>query len=348
VKRTREQVQIGSWYVLLDFARYLDQHLPPVWQVLQGQSVSLTPAQQLAVQPLVDWLTSTQLSYPLIASLTGYPSAYTPADVSASMAVALQAAAAAAGPLETVATPYDRNQRGGTSTTWPTFLFPLADPVFATNVPRPTTVHVDQLEALIAAALEAFGPVDVGPMPDAPTALQPVLDARGKDWFRVRCVFERPNCDPLTPPLVSEPSAAFEMAGFFDPDAPARPIRIGLPVDISPAGLRKFDRNTAFMISDALCGQLTKIRDHLTLGDLVLSVLPWPFHKDLPSEVSTLGGPCEEGGMTIGTICTLSLPIITIIALILLFVMVLLFNIIFNWLPLFFICFPLPRFRAKS
>ena len=71
------------------------------------------------------------------------------------------------------------------------------------------------------------------------------------------------------------------MAGFFDPDAPARPIRIALPLDTSPAGLRKFDRNTAFMISDMLCGQIDRMKG-MTLGDLVLSVLPWPFHKDLP------------------------------------------------------------------
>jgi hypothetical protein len=70
------------------------------------------------------------------------------------------------------------------------------------------------------------------------------------------------------------------MAGFFDPDAPARPVRIGLPVDISPAGLRKFDKNAVFVMSDMLCGQIDRMKG-ITLADLVLSVLPWPFHKDL-------------------------------------------------------------------
>jgi len=46
------------------------------------------------------------------------------------------------------------------------------------------------------------------------------------------------------------------MAAYFDPDAPARPIRIGLPVDTTPAGLRKFDKNAAFVMSDTLCGQV--------------------------------------------------------------------------------------------
>jgi hypothetical protein len=37
------------------------------------------------------------------------------------------------------------------------------------------------------------------------------------------------------------------------------------------------------LISDMLCGQIDRGKK-LTLGDLVLSVLPWPFHKDLPNK----------------------------------------------------------------
>jgi hypothetical protein len=46
--------------------------------------------------------------------------------------------------------------------------------------------------------------------------------------------------------------------------------------------------------------------------------------------------------------CTLSIPIITICALILLMVIVLLFDFIFKWIPLFIMCFPLPKFKSKS
>ena len=98
---------------------------------------------------------------------------------------------------------FDRSD-SGTPTTWPNFLFPLADPVAGFNVPRPLSEDVDHLEELIAAALTALGAEDTGPMPAAPAVLQPVLDARGKDWFYVRCVFQRPNCDPISPPLVSD------------------------------------------------------------------------------------------------------------------------------------------------
>ena len=126
------------------------------------------------------------------------------------------------------------------------------------------------------------------------------------------------------------------MAGFFDPDAPARPIRIALPLDTSPAGLRKFDKNTAFMISDMLCGQIDRVKG-LSLGDLVLSVLPWPLHKDLSVPD---GGPCKsDSGIEVGMICSLSIPIITICALLLLMIIVFLLDIIFRWLPFFHILF---------
>jgi hypothetical protein len=168
----------------------------------------------------------------------------------------------------------------------------------------------------------------------------------GEGLFVIRFVYERPLCGPLEPPEVSKPTVPFEMAGYFDPDAPARPIRISLPLDTSPAGLRKFDKNTAFAISDVLCGQMQRLRS-LTFGDLVLSVLPWPFHKDL-SASSPDAGACKTGGLEIGMICSISIPIITICALLLLIIIVSLLDIVFRWMPYFFICFPLPGFKGKK
>jgi hypothetical protein len=223
--------------------------------------------------------------------------------------------------------------------------------------------RVDKLVALVVRALPATT-AERAPAP--PLASKPVLDT-GEGSFVIRCVYERLLCSPLNrhhlaaappatlPPLLSdlsapsvlsEPTETFQLAGFFDPDAPARPIRIALPVDTSPAGLRKFDKNTAFMISDVLCGQLQRLKG-ITFGDLVLSVLPWPFHKDLSTDAKDLG-PCADQGVQLGMICTFSLPIITICALILLMVIVLLFEFIFHWIPLFIMCFPLPGFKAKK
>ena len=150
--------------------------------------------------------------------------------------------------------------------------------------------------------------------------------------------------DLSAPSVLSEPTETFQLAGFFDPDAPARPIRIALPIDTSPAGLRKFDKNTAFMMSDMLCGQIARMKG-ITLGDLIRTVLPWPLHKDLSVPD---GGACVQGaGLEVGMICSLSIPIITICALILLMIIVSLLDIIFHWMPFFLICFPLPGFSSK-
>jgi hypothetical protein len=202
---------------------------------------------------------------------------------------------------------------------------------------------VDHLVELVRMALPLQ---TTAPMPAPALATQPLLEARD-GWFVLRCVFERPNCGPLEPPVVSIPTQPFRMAGFFDPDAPARPIRIALPIDTSPAGLRKFDKNTAFMVSDMLCGQIDRLKG-LTLGDLVRSVLPWPLHKEL-SVPDT--GPCtdkDDPSLSLGMVCSLSIPIITICALMLLMIIVNLLDVIFRWVPYFLICFPLPRFKAKE
>jgi hypothetical protein len=134
------------------------------------------------------------------------------------------------------------------------------------------------------------------------------------------------------------------MAAYFDPDAPARPIRIGLPIDTTPAGLRKFDKNTAFVMSDTLCGQVNKMSG-MSFADLIMSVLPFPFHKGLDAGGGT---PCGQGGDAWGMVCSFSIPIITIVALILLLIFVKLLDIIFFWMPFFQICLPLPKFSAKD
>ena len=112
-------------------------------------------------------------------------------------------------------------------------------------------------------------------------------------------------------------------------------------MDTTPAGLRKFDKNTAFVMSDILCGQVSRLKA-LTLGDLVLSVLPWPFHKNLPIPE---GGPCQPN---MGLVCSLSIPIITICALILLIIMVSVLEFVFKWMPFLMVCFPIPGLRAKK
>jgi len=166
----------------------------------------------------------------------------------------------------------------------------------------------------------------------------------GPPRYVIRFVHQRCDCGPLHPPVLSAPSEVFELAGFFDPEAPMRPIRIALPFDTTPGGLRKYGKNSAFILSDLLCGQMKRVR-RLGFGDLVLSVLPWPFHKDLDLSAS---GPCNDAGGRFGTICSLSIPIITIVAFILLIVIATLLDLIFRWLPFLIACFPVPGLKGKN
>ena len=105
----------------------------------------------------------------------------------------------------------------------------------------------------------------------------------------------------------------------YDPDAPARSIRITLPADTSVAGLRKYTKNVAFQMSKEFRSQLSKITE-----------------KTLTDEEVATGTTFD-----LGHICSFSIPIITIVAFILLMLMVIILNIIFWWIPFFKICFPL-------
>jgi hypothetical protein len=197
------------------------------------------------------------------------------------------------------------------------------------------------LEVLVKAALPTAIPLRTA---EPPPAAIPLPRAGDPAYFIVRCVYEKPNCGPIHPPTLSAPTLAFEPASFFDPEAPARPIRIMLPIDSTPGGLRKYTKSVALLLSDQLACQKARLGG-MTLGDLVLSVLPWPFHKDLPGGATD----CDNGrNVGLGLICSLSIPIITICALLLLIIIVNLLDIIFRWVPFFILCFPLPNFKGKK
>lgn len=230
-------------------------------------------------------------------------------------------------------------------------LSPEAAPVPpADSLPPTARIHTDHLDRLMAQIARTLEPSPETLAPPLPFALQlrdALFETLGGDgdWLVARCVHLDRDCGPLASPTLSAPSQRFQLASFFDPDAPARPIRITLPTDTTPAGLRRHNRGTAFVISDILCGQIQRAKG-LGLVDLVRSVLPWPLHKDL-----SLGsdGKCgASGGVDIGMICSLSIPIITICALILLIIIVSLLDIIFHWLPYLIFCFPLPGLRGKG
>lgn len=147
--------------------------------------------------------------------------------------------------------------------------------------------------------------------------------ARTDDFYVIRMVYERPDCKL---PTISAPTRAFLPAPFFDPDAPVRPIRITMPVDTTPEGLRKYGKGVSMILSNQLRQQMDRVKGLKELMD---------------------GDLNDEAQLDIGMICSLSIPIITICALILLMIIVQLLNIIFWWLPLFKICLPIPVIRQK-
>jgi hypothetical protein len=158
-----------------------------------------------------------------------------------------------------------------------------------------------------------------------PPFAAPKLDPRPSTRYVVRCAYRRPACGPLHPDVVSDPSPPFAIAGFFDLDAPARPVHITLPVDTSIAGLRKAPKNVRMVISRELRQQLQRVTD-----------LDAVMKKEVAAGES----------FDLGMICSFSIPIITICALVVLLIFLSLLNIVFWWMPFFRICFPVPVRRS--
>jgi len=362
LKTTREKIQTTSWYILVDLVQFLKDYIPNVYSHIKN---SVAPP---GISPEETGLYNALAGIALVISdyQNEYPQAHynylddtyhSDSDLFATLIGALKYLIdnpAIETELDLVDYPYERKVGNITSEhLWPPFLFPLADPLHAAPLPNlfienpsdtePDISH-DQLDALMELVRLAI-PSDLQKIAPEVDVIRAPKQSNSLGWFVIRCVFESPNCGPIHPAIVSETTDAFQMASFFDPDAPGRPIKIPMPMDISPAGLRKFNKNATFMISDMLCGKIRSIRK-TTLGDLVLSVLPWPFHKDLPDPDPT--GPCSKGGTTFGMFCSLSIPIVTLCAMILLIIMVTLFDIFFRWLPLLFVCLPIPGLKGKK
>jgi hypothetical protein len=369
INDSRVRIQTVSWYILLDFALYLQRYLPRIWSVVTGQTPqSSIVDMDTAEQNFIGYLQQTTISDDLANELirlpayivdpTGY---YTKAHVKKSLFDALaEFDQQVQNYLESVDTQYERFYKeyeplkiNEIDSKWPTFLFPLADPNLNGPVPPLTSGDMAGLTGVelaqekikeLAVEIGKILPPAARAETDTLVSSLPIANP-GEAWFVARCIYERPGCGPLFPALTSDPTREFQLAPFFDPDAPARPIRIPMPMDISPAGLRKFKKNAGFVISDMLCGQIKRIRK-LTLGDLVLSVLPWPLHEGLPDTGKT--GPCTDTGGNFGMICSLSIPIVTMCALILLMIIVSLFDIFFRWIPYLFICLPIPGLKGKK
>jgi hypothetical protein len=147
----------------------------------------------------------------------------------------------------------------------------------------------------------------------------------GTPLFSLRCVYQRMRCGAIQN-IVSDASVPFEIASFFDFDAPARPIRISLPVDTSIANLRKFKKNVSFVMSNKLRQQMESVTDLKSVID---------------------GNIASGQEFDLGLICSFAIPIITICAMLVLMIFLVLLNIVFWWLPFVRICFPIPLISKK-
>lgn len=335
-----DSVERSTSLLLLDFHDFLRDQVRPVWDVMQA------PATRGALGPAHG---------ALYGALAGTRVSTRAAAQSATLVDAMKHAAAFRAQIEAQALPgtYVRRVLIGDPRLY-TYVAPPGTPTPAQDPPgtppNPTgptpqeteqnallarltsgplelddpQVFVRRLKKLVMDALAATGPAPKV-LPEQLPSRRPA-NAQGDDWFVVRCVYLRPRCGRKSPPVVSERSERFQLTSFFDADAPARHLRVALPVDTSPATLRKYNRNVAFVISDQLRKQMSRAA---SLKDLM----------------DGKAGP-EEGGLSFSMICSFSIPIITICAFILLMIIVVLLNIIFWWLPLFRICFPVPKLKG--
>jgi hypothetical protein len=171
--------------------------------------------------------------------------------------------------------------------------------------------------ALAEALVEYGEDLDDPEVPSQPSP--PVADpdpVRGL-LYVARCVYQRADCKLPRSEWVSPPTRTFRFASFFDPDAPARPVQISLPIDTSQQGLRAFPRNVSVLVSKQLRAQIQQVKGI--------------------DKIEEKGQPFD-----LGMLCSLSIPIITICALILLMIIVSILNLVFFWLPTFKTCLPKP------
>lgn len=169
----------------------------------------------------------------------------------------------------------------------------------------------------VAAALgEEARPMAVRPEVAELLAAQVAPLPASAERYVLRMVYEHAPCAPV----VSARGEPFTIARFFDPDAPARPIRIELP-SIDPRDLRKYRPGVGFEMSPRLRDLMNRITKGMLDGE------------------GLSGSP---GGWELGMICSFSLQIIFLVAFIVMFIFLIALNFIFWWLPFLKICFPIP------
>ena len=295
VKKYNLQYQTQSWLLLLDLADWISAHLPNLSAAI-GSTAPVLEGLTEAEAKALNWLNSTNASaldgtmgppamatsmrdalrriiefrIPLESAKVHYPASNIvspgwpdfhfplaglrlPTKPTDEELVPLLAPAIADGPFKAATllvasgTAFDENPQ-------------ITDPTGVTGSNNEAEL-LDRFTALLARALPRIPETDVQPIPHALKLRDMMIKTAGDPGlFLIRMVHINADCGPLHPPTLSAPSVQFRLASYFDPDAPVRPITITLPVDTSPAGLRKHGRGTAFVMSDLLCGQVQRAK----------------------------------------------------------------------------------------
>jgi hypothetical protein len=166
---------------------------------------------------------------------------------------------------------------------------------------------------------ETLRPLSSPPGDDHPAEEAPP-EQRDDATYVVRCVYLRPRCPAPLDVTLSEPSRPFTIASFFDPDAPARDIQIALPGDTSLGSLRRYPKNVSLVLSKQLRAQVKRA-------------------------ARVAGAKTDAPGGSMDWVMHLSIPIVTICALLVLMIVVHLLHVVFWWLPAFIVWRPRMRLR---
>lgn len=282
----KDQLAQASQFLLVDFAELLVTYLPDLWTALQQQ----TRPSATASAALYDALDN-QPADPSTSTTTSWRQALIEAWSTAAILYG-DATGNLPGPLNLANSPLTGND--------------LDTLVVAALPPLPSGAPTGSVTSIQGDSI---------PPPQVPK-----LDPQGAWTYLIRCVYQRPLCGPLQPDVLSDPTTKFEIAGFFDLDAPSRQIFISLPVNTGISDLRKLRKNVNFLMSNQLRAQMNRVT---SLND-------------------ALKGQFASGGsFDLGLICSFSIPIITICALLVLMIFIELLNIVFWWLPFLRICLPI-------
>ncbi len=320
-KKFNYSIELNSALILADFARQLKSHLPDVWSALGAGSSS-------GLGSLATALYDDLQTPPTTAAYGTFADALAAADQKAAAFESLDSS-------EPLSFPSGYSPVRLDDQSWKVLIerdvtlgYEVQTPPL--GVRRLKRRLEDALTEVVEAAVTETGalPADATAAAAERAPVQAPADPGAAGWYVLQCVYEQPECGRNCAPVVSDSSEPFRMASFFDADAPARTLPVALPVDTTPAALRKYDRNVVFTLSDELRRQISRVKSMKDLTD------------------GNIGDADPSVGFSV--VCSLSIPIITICALILLMIMVSVLNIIFWWLPYFLMCFPIPKLKAKG